>query len=237
MNAKIFASLTAAAATTVALSSFAAPAQAFSFGTSGIQFDTDTTVNFNFVESHGMFTSALNIFEASDLTKSVAKLFWETKQSDNTYFNEWKGTFGNAVTSADGNNSASFTFKAGVSYVLGLASTLDGNSQGTMYSTSSLNTASGGTQQAVFGNATALGNSLNTSSTSSFTQASNFTAGNPFAGNVMIAFDDRGNGNDADFQDFIVKAEAVPEPLTMGGIALAGAGLTYARRFRKRMSA
>jgi len=57
--------------------------------------------------------------------------------------------------------------------------------------------------------------------------------GNVFSGGSQIRFDDRGAGNDKDFNDFVVKAEAVPEPLTMGGIALAGAGLAYARRRRQ----
>lgn len=225
MKTQFFA-LTVAA---VAVSSFAVPAHAFSFGTDGIKFDLDTKVDFSFVESHGAYTSALSIFEKSNLAAPVAALFHETKASDNQWRNEWKGTFGNAVTSATGANKVSFLFKAGVDYTLGLVS---GNA-GTVYSTNSLNTQSGGSQQAVFANVSTIaqlvggGRPFAGSSTS-------FTSGNPFAaGGLAISFDDRGNANDADFQDFTVRAEAVPEPLTLGGIALAGAGMTFVRRRRQ----
>jgi hypothetical protein len=226
MNKALFAGFATAAATAM-ISGFATPAEAFSFGNSGIKFDADTVVNFSFVESHGAYTSAVHIFEASNLKQSVAKLFWETKQSDNGGSNEWKGSFGNAVTSASGLNSASFTFKAGVEYTLGLLS----GKNGTVYSTDSLNKT--GTQQAVFGVENVLWSSLNKEKTNQFQQAGSFTSGNPFKDSVMISFDDRGNKNDKDFQDFTISAtasEAVPEPLSMGGIALAGAGLAYVRR-------
>ncbi|MBD2022076.1 PEP-CTERM sorting domain-containing protein [Leptolyngbya sp. FACHB-36] len=230
MNAQFLATLTAAAATTVAIASASAPAQAFQFGANGLQFDTDTTVNFTFVESHGSYQSALKIFEAGNLGNAVASLFNEVKQSDDQWNNEWKGTFGNAVASSTGKQTVAFTFKGGVNYVLGLLS----GENGTVYSTSGLNS---GSQQAVFASPSTLLAILNKESTNAFKENPNgFASGNPFTspGGVMIAFDDRGNGNDTDFQDFIVQAEAVPEPLTMGGIALAGAGLAYARRQRQR---
>lgn len=234
MNFKHLLSLTVATAG-VALSFSSVPAQAFSFGTNGIQFDSDTTVNFKFVESHGAFSSALQVFESNNLTQSVARLFWETKQSDNGGSNEWKGTFGNAVTSESGKNPVSFTFKAGINYTLGLLSTLSGGSQGTVYSTNNFNTATGGSQQAVFANFSTLQPVLNPDATTAVPNPANYSSGNPFAaGGVLIGFDDRGNSNDTDFQDFVVQAEAVPEPFTLGGIALAGAGLAYARRLRHR---
>jgi hypothetical protein len=222
-----------AAISTLAALATAAPADAFSFGNSGIQFDTDTTVEFKFVESHGAYQSALKVFERSNLNQSVANLFHEVKQSDNGGSKEWLGTFGNAVTSSNvvnGNavNSVTFTFKAGVDYVLGLVT---GNK--VVYSTNALNSASGQSQQAVFGAKTPLWNSLNRESTNTFQQAGNYTQGNPFAGAVLISFDDRGNANDKDFQDFAVQAQAVPEPMTMAGIALAGAGMAAARRRQK----
>lgn len=228
MKSHIFIGITATAATLAIIGS-ANPAHAFSFGTSGIQFDTDTTVTFNFVESHGAFQSALHVFEASNLNKSLGQLFWETKQSDNGGANEWLGSFGNAVASASGANSASFTFKGGVAYTLGLLS----GKNGTVYSTSALN--ANATQQAVFGAKDALWSSLNKETTKNFAGVGQYQSGNVFSGPVLLSFDDRGNKNDTDFQDFAIQAqaEAVPEPLTMAGVALAGAGLTYVRRRRQ----
>jgi hypothetical protein len=136
-------------------------------------------------------------------TTKLANLFYETKASNNGANNDHRGTFGNAVTSDSGLNPVSFLFKGGIEYTLGLVS-----DNGTVFSTNTLNTA--GFQQAIFG------------------------GGSVFkAGGISIAFDDRGNNDDADFNDFRLQAEAVPEPLTMGGIALAGAGLAYARRQRR----
>jgi len=73
-----------------------------------------------------------------------------------------------------------------------------------------------------------------TVSSSSPTNA-RFSGSDPFApGGVTVRFDDGGAGPDGDFNDFVVRAEAIPEPLTMGGIALAGVGLLSARRLRQR---
>ncbi len=225
MKAQFFA--LSAIAATVAVSSLVAPAQAFSFGTNGIKFDSDTQVDFTFLESHGSYTSALNVFEKSNLSTPVAKLFWETKGSDNGSANEWGGSFGKAVTSATGVNKATYLFKANVEYTLGLFS----GSAGTVYSTNALNTGSGGSQQAIFGSTSQIDPLINGGKALKKGAAGNYVAGSPFAaGGAMISFDDRGGGNDADFQDFSVRAEAVPEPFTMGGIALAGAGMTFARR-------
>lgn len=230
MKKHLSSALTAAIAATTVFG-LSGVAHAFSFGTEGIKFDEDTTVKFTFVESHGGYAAALKIFKADDLENSVAKLFWETKGSDNYGNDEYKGTFGNAVTSSSGSKTVDFTFKGGVSYTLGLESKLDSTVISTIFSTTSLND---GSQGAVFGSSLPL----DTSSTNAFSNPASFSSGNPFAGVVKIAFDDGGGAgkNDKDFQDFIVKAE-VPEPMTMGGLALAGAGLAFARNRRQRKSA
>jgi hypothetical protein len=214
----------------IAISAVAAPAQAFSFGTNGISFETDTTVVFKFVESHGAYQSTLQVFRKDGLQK-VADLFTEIKQSDDGSQSEWKGTFGDAVTSANAVegkavNSVSFNFKAGIEYVLGLAT----GSQA-VYSTSAVNSNS--TQQAVFGSKADLWAKLDGESTNTFQSAEQYQSANPFLSSVLISFDDRGNKNDKDFQDFAVEASAAPEPVTLAGIALASAGLTYARRRRQ----
>lgn len=227
VNSKLLSALTATAAATALLGT-TAPAHAFSFGTNGIKFQEDTSVNFKFKESHGGFISSLGIYTVNDSTiAKVTSLFSETKSSDNGADNEWKGSLGNTVL---GSGSAVFTFLANQLYTLGLAS----GDNGTVYSTSSLNSASNGSQQAVFGGS-GLWNALNQETTSTFQAAGQFTdgTGSLSNGGTLISFDDRGGGNDADFQDFTVSAEAVPEPITMTGLALGFGGLIAARRRRR----
>ena len=224
MNTKFLSALTATAAAT-ALFGAAAPAHAFSFGTNAIQFENNTEVIFNFRQSYGAFTSSLGVYAANAPTPTLLKtLFSEVKSSDNGATGNWKGTLGNTVL---GSGEVVFTFLANKIYTLGLNSGYDGS----VYSTSTLN--SGGTQQAVFGDQS-LQNALNLQSTSSFQNAGQFTDGLSalFNGGALISFDDRGNGSDADFQDFTVSAEAVPEPMTMTGLALGLGGLVAARRRR-----
>jgi hypothetical protein len=229
MKTKILSALTATAAATALLGT-STPAQAFSFGTNGISFGQDTDVTFNFKESHGGYTSSLGIYSVNNsATSLISTLFSETKSSDNDGQNEWKGSLGNTVL---GSGSAVFKFLAKQVYTLGLSS---GNN-GTVYSTSALNTRSGGSQQAVFGTAAPLWSALDQNTTSRFQTAGDFTsgAGSLSNGGTLISFDDRGGGNDADFQDFTVSAEAVPEPITMTGLALGLGGLISARRRRNK---
>ncbi|MEG4802198.1 PEP-CTERM sorting domain-containing protein [Microcoleus sp. ARI1-B5] len=226
MNIKLLWALTATAAATALLGA-GAPAQAFSFGTNGITFSQNTDVMFSFKESHGAYTSSLGIYTVNNsVTSLVHTLLWETKSSDNVDQNEWKGSLGNTVLDS---GSGVFTFLANQVYTLGLNSGGDG----TVYSTSALNAGSGGSQQAVFGGAS-LWNALGKETTNTFQAAGQFTDGTASLSNggTLISFDDRGGGNDADFQDFTVSAEAVPEPMTMTGLALGLGGLVAARRRR-----
>lgn len=228
MNTKLLWALTATAVST-AMFGAAAPAQAFSFGTNGIKFQEDTSVTFKFKESHGQYTSSLGVYSVKDsVISKVASLFSETKSSDNGGDKEWKGSLGNTVL---GSGSAVFTFLANQIYTLGLSSGGDGS----VYSTSALNA---GSQQAVFGGAS-LWNALGKETTSTFQAAGQFTdgTGSLLNGGTLISFDDRGNSNDADFQDFTVSAEAVPEPFTMTGLALGLGGLISARRRRANKAA
>ena len=225
MNTKFLSALTATAAAT-ALFSAAAPAQAASFGTTGITFGEDTTVKFNFLGSHGMYQSSLGIYDVKNSMPSlITTLFTETKRSDNGRQNEWQGTQGNTVLEGE----QVFTFLANRIYTLGLNSGYDGS----VYSTSTLNTGSGGTQQAVFG-PPSVWDGVSLSDTRRFPDAGQFTDGLSalFNGGALISFDDRGNGWDADFQDFTLTATAVPEPMTMTGLALGLGGLVAARRRR-----
>ncbi len=169
-----------------------------------------------------MYQSSLGIYSVENSAVSLVKtLFSETKSSDNEWENEWKGTLGNTVLGG----SEVFTFLANKIYTLGL----DSDWGGSVYSTSSLNS---GSQQAVFGGHSQLWSALDKETTSTFQAAGQFTngLGSLFNGGTLIGFDDRGNRNDSDFQDFTVSAEAVPEPMTMTGLALGLGGLVAARR-------
>jgi len=232
MNTKFLSALTATAAAT-AMFGAAAPAHAFSFGTNGIQFENDTKIIFNFKQTYGAFTSSLGIYGVSGGTPTLLKtLFSEVKPSDTNGANgDWKGTLGNTVL---GSGVETFTFLANQIYTLGLSSVgLDGSNKGTVYSTTALN---GGAQQAVFGTPnTLLPLVIDAADTTTFAaNPANFTSGSSvWNGGAAISFDDRGNDNDADFQDFTVTAEAVPEPMTMTGLALGLGGLVAARRRRR----
>lgn len=226
MNKTLMIGITAATAT--AMLGSAAPASAFSFGTGpeGISFETNQEIKFNFVRSQGAFQSTLKIFEvlAGGALEERSVLYEEVKGSDNGSRNGFLGTLGNAVQQV--NNT--FTFLAGKIYTLGLVSNYKGANVGTVYSTSSLNYT--GLQRSVFG---AGGSAVEAQSFN----AAPFQLANPFNGPVSIAFEDiKWARADNDFNDFVVTAEAVPEPLTMGGLALGAAGLAAARRSRKRSS-
>lgn len=226
MNKTLMIGITAATAT--AMLGVAAPASAFSFGTGpeGISFDTNQDVQFNFVHSKGAFQSTLKIFEvlASGALEERSVLYQEVKGSDSGSRNDFLGTLGNAVQQV--NNT--FTFLAGKIYTLGLVSSYNGSNPGTVYSTSSLNYT--GLQRATFGSG---GSAVEAQAF----DAAPFQFANPFDGPVSIGFEDiKWARADNDFNDFVVTAEAVPEPLTMGGLALGAAGLAAARRSRKRRS-
>ena len=110
----------ASLATTILLS-ICTPVRAFMFGTSGIQFDRDTNINFTFQTSHGAYKSSLWVAQAdSDNTgyDSIARLFYESQPSDNGGADEWKGSFGTAVTSANGSITQTFTFLKDQIYAL-----------------------------------------------------------------------------------------------------------------------
>jgi hypothetical protein len=232
MNTKFLSALTATAAAT-ALFSAAAPAQALhqyqvqtSFGTGGISFQQDTDIFFSFAESHGENRSALGIYQVNNSIPSLIKtLFTEIKGSDNGAANEYKGSLGNTVL---GPGKIPFRFLANTIYTLGLNTF--GYGTNIVYSTSALN---GNGQQAVFGGASLI-TALTLEKTDTFQAAGQYTNGLAplFNGGALISFDDRGNGNDKDFQDFTVVAEPVPEPMTMTGLALGLGGLVAARRRR-----
>jgi hypothetical protein len=178
------------------LGMFSKPAQAADqFGTRGIQFDVDTIVEFEFVESHGAYQSTFGVINLD--TGEKTPLLAEVKPSDifqnpNTPSDyrrspskpDFIGTPGNTVPQP----LAEFAFKANNRYVFYLESTYNGRPAGMVYSTNAQNP--GGNQQAKFeGEVAGLAN-----------------------GGTINLWDDTGsvlvkpNQDDVDFNDFVVRA-------------------------------
>jgi len=230
-------SFTVASLATTILLSICTPVRAFMFGTSGIQFDRDTSINFTFDQSHGGYQSSLWV--AQDPLKdngytNIARLFYETKPSDNGSADDWKGSFGRAVTSENGSITQTFKFLENQTYALLLWSDTGTGKQFEQYASSStfMNSpewfAAGtqfrrneclvaGCQQAVFGDF-----KLDYSSNDSFTNINGGKGPEQYslltmaqlAQGTKISFDDAG-GNDLDFQDFTVSAQLGPEPVKL----------------------
>ncbi len=118
-----------------------------SIGNSGLRFNRDTTVETNFLESHGAYQSTFGVLNLD--TKEKTPLLVETKPADavapiarpSTRLNDrttrldFLGTPGQAVPQA----VTKFTFRANNNYVFYLESTFNGRPAGTVYSTDTLN--------------------------------------------------------------------------------------------------
>jgi hypothetical protein len=207
------------------------------FGTSGIQFDQDTNITFTLDQSHGSYQSSLWV--AQDPLKdngytNIARLFYETQPSDNGSADEWKGSFGSAVTSDNGSITQTFTFLQNQIYALLLWSDTGTGQPLERYASSStfMNSPDwfaantqfrrddcvvAGCQQAVFGDF-----KVDYNSNDSFTNINGGKGPEQYslltmaqlAQGTKISFDDAG-GNDRDFQDFSVLAQLGPEPVTL----------------------
>ena len=206
------------------------------FGTSGIQFDRDTNINFTFQTSHGGYKSSLWVAQADSGNtgyNNIARLFYESQPSDNGGANEWKGSFGKAVTSDNGSITQTFTFLKDQIYALLLWSDTGNGQQWGQYVSSStfMNSPEWwaadtdfrrddclvtGCQQAVFGDFM-----LDYNSNRSFTNINggndpgqySFVTMTQLAQGIQISFDDAG-GYDQDFQDFTVSAQLAAETTT-----------------------
>ncbi|MBW4526123.1 MAG: PEP-CTERM sorting domain-containing protein [Phormidium tanganyikae FI6-MK23] len=143
-----FARLTLAITSGWLASSVALPVHAATLlNNSGIQFDQDTEIESNFVESHGAYQSTFGVINLN--TKEKTPLLVETKGSDSAESifkpssrrshlgmpTDFKGTPGDAVT----NPKAQYKFKANQRYVLYLESSYNGRATGVVYSTNVLN--------------------------------------------------------------------------------------------------
>ncbi|MEG3910726.1 PEP-CTERM sorting domain-containing protein [Microcoleus sp. w2-18bC1] len=232
-------SFTVASLATTMLLSICTPVRAFTFGTAGIQFDQDTNINFSFDRSRSPYQSNLWVAQAEPENNgytNIARLFYETKASDNGSANNWEGTFGNAVTSENGSITQTFRFLKNQTYALLLWSdTGSGNSREQYVSSSTFMNSTlwwtpdtqfrrdecgvAGCQLAVFGNFM-----LNPNSSDSFTNINGGKGPEQFssltmaqlANGTQISFDDLHDakpGTGLDFKDFTVSAQSVPEPV------------------------
>jgi hypothetical protein len=207
-------------------------AQAASFGTSGISFDKDTTLEFTFQVSHGKFESELGAFDISSAISSI--LLEEVDRADEGFKSDdlgWKGTCGDAVAVC----TAKYTFEANKSYSLRLLSELNGSFKSLMSSTSTDN--NGSKQRAIFASQSVFETNIFTlEDGQGFGNAASYTDGLALlkGAGVWIGFDDGGNGDDMDYQDFVVSAkiveEDVPEPASIMGLMVVGAAALKLRR-------
>jgi hypothetical protein len=203
------------------------------FGTSGIQFDADTIVDFGFAFSNNQFQSSLFVVEQlGGTTTRVATLFEESRQANfvpppgNPPPPNWFATCG--LGAAVPNCTSSYTFRAGVLYALELFSVApeepaNGPRVPSMFSTNALN---GGTQRVLFGSFGSGGEGV------PFPSPGAFSSANPFAGLVALAFEDgayRSEPEDFDFNDFSIFASArlapaqpIPTPPVLGGLLIVG---------------
>lgn len=131
------------------VSSVALPARAadLSIGNEGIRVNKDTTLETNFVESHGAYQSTFGVINLT--TKEKTPLLVEMKPADasSSIFQpsskvpdlgtpkDFLGTPGNAVPQPRG----TYTFKPNNEYVFYLESTFNGRPTGVLYSTDRLN--------------------------------------------------------------------------------------------------
>lgn len=196
-------------------------------GNKGIEFEEDTVVEFEFIESHGAYQSTFGVVDLdtcqTDPTGEIifetcvkTPLLSETKPSDSyqTVFrrstyednlnranNDFIGTPGNTVPQP----IAEFTFQAGGRYAFYLESYYDGKFAGVVYSVDFFNTQNN--RQALFNEelpATQLASRRNIPQSES----------NQFAslvdGGLLLRFDDTGSTlvkddyQDVDFDDFVV---------------------------------
>ncbi|MDY6803415.1 MAG: PEP-CTERM sorting domain-containing protein [Cyanobacteriota bacterium] len=229
--------LTAAATTAIVGLASVAPALAASFGTSGISFDEDTTVEFEVLQTYGAYMSDLKVYEVIDgqIAGDLGLLFGEVQAADVVDANgrpssDPLGTAGNAVIGSP----TYFTFEADKEYTLGVVNygwwqnkETDAPRYQTVYSTSILN--DNGTQRAVF-------DSTGGSELNGF-DASMYTEGDVFGDWLNMSFDDGGNQSDLDYQDFTFRAKVkTPEPAVLLGLGVAVGGMFLTRRNKNKVS-
>lgn len=206
----LYRNVATAAAVTALGSMFSVPANALTlFGNSGVRFDADTTINFDFLSSHGIYKSDFGVQEVGG---SFVSLLKESQNADiQTHsVNDWQGSCGISVLSC----STSYTFKADVDYSFVLQNYEKVKIQEEWgYNNTPTSVVYSSSAQSV-----------------AFTQESNST--------YKLDWDD-GYGSDRDTNDFTIKAAwtsqrsvSVPEPATLAGLGLVVGSFFLTRKRR-----
>jgi hypothetical protein len=224
-----------AAATTFFSLASVAPADAFTFGNSGIQFDTDTTLNFEFLQSHGWWFGDFGVKDLSSGLETL--LISETRNVDpgSGYQNDNQGTVGTTKAVVPNDAFSSFTFNQATEYSFFLKS-YEKTTQGTrgahtrtVYSTSLLNPERWNTPITITNNnydASLNGRTVNGRDRVLF-------EGNLLS-SLTLFFEDNGIGGNNDYDDFMVSARvakvSVPEPATVIGLGIVSCAMALSRR-------
>lgn len=216
------------------------PANAFTFGNSGILFDTDTTIDFEFLQSNGWWQGQFGVVETSNVSQTF--LISESRKVDpgSGLHNDSKGTAGLGL--AVENPLANFTFKAGTEYSFFLTSydTKDPSKTYTQYSSNLLNPQwyrhGQGTGKQGNGTFMITGNDYDSSLKGTILDGRQRTLfdGDLFSG-MNLLFEDNTTWGDNDFDDFVVSARiaqsaSVPEPATLTGLLVVAGAATLVRR-------
>lgn len=195
------------------------PAQAFSFGNGTFSFESNTTLDFNFVLSKGMWRSNFGVYNTKTGAKTV--LFNEKNPGydpgsgdSTTNATDWLGTCGVTVQ----NCTNSFTFLAGQVYQFFLTGSP------TQYSSTSNTSFTYNGASTIFNSSGPTYNKTNTPVLMTLTAP---------AQGALIRMNDT-HAIDGDTNDFIVTATAasqsVPEPATVLGLGAVAGGLALSRR-------
>ena len=200
-------------------------------GNKGVRFDEDTTVEFEFIESHGAYQSTFGVIDLDTCQPGVGgginfascvktPLLSEVQASDSFDFNDvyressyetdlqagrnndFLGTPGKTVP----NYLTEYEFEADRIYVFYLESQFDGKPAGVVYSTNLINNK--GNRQALFNKENLTTQTVAQRRNNSASDANQFNA--LISGGLLLNLDDTGsalvktNNEDADFDDFIV---------------------------------
>lgn len=212
------------------LTNFSASAEDI-VGNKGVQFEEDTIVEFEFIESHGAYQSTFGVIDLDSCQKSstgtivfesCAKtpLLSEIKASDSFDFNDvyressyetdlqagrnndFLGTPGNTVP----NHLAEYRFKANKVYAFYLESQFDGKPAGVVYTTDLINSQAN--KQALFHAENLTTQTVAQRRNNAAFEANQFEA--LLNSGLLVNLDDTGStlvktdSEDADFDDFIV---------------------------------
>jgi hypothetical protein len=243
--------LTAAATTAIVGLASIAPAQAASFGTSGINFDKDTTVEFGFNKSVGLYRSELRVFELGADGNAIGdgyNIFNEVQAHDagngtdySSIGGEPLGSCGITVLECE----TSFTFEGGKNYTLGLFSYH--RTSGSLKTKSFLNNKGyysyykDGKKVEVNNNDQLflLGSWGSETDTTKILNPGDYAEGYDLLGDLLkIGIDDSGNNQDGDYNDFQITAKvaSTPEPTVLLGLAVAAGGMFMTRRNKNKAS-